>query len=257
MATSPIYKLYESQGKDSRVEAESPAKKKRKRSEVDTAYTSGSSLSKELRDVQIFMSKLNKKTEELKTLVKESTKTKTEIKAATRELVDIVGNLNKKVDILKAQHLVALDKAKAHEKCTTGALQGRGTYYAETQTSSSENTSYADLLRSVKDCVDPDRVGVQVKTIRKTREGDLLLEVRGDRQKAGALKEAISKKMENRVSLVSKDITIHVLDIDAALTKEDVEKAIGHSLGNSRSQRTTVRSHQRCEVEGRPTDIGM
>ncbi|KAK9731911.1 Zinc knuckle [Popillia japonica] len=48
--------------------------------------------------------------------------------------------------------------------------------------------------------------------------------------------------MENRVSLVSKDITIHVLDIDAALTKEDVEKAIGHSLGNSRSHTVKVSS---------------
>ncbi|KAK9731766.1 hypothetical protein QE152_g13353 [Popillia japonica] len=44
------------------------------------------------------------------------------------------------------------------------------------------STTYADLLKTVKDKVDLTKVGVQVKTIKKTREGDLLLEVRGDRR---------------------------------------------------------------------------
>ncbi|KAK9701427.1 hypothetical protein QE152_g30608 [Popillia japonica] len=51
----------------------------------------------------------------------------------------------------------------------------------------SGNTRYTDLLRYVKDSVDPDRIGVQVNTVRKRKEGDLLLEVRGERQKASAL----------------------------------------------------------------------
>ncbi|KAK9687116.1 hypothetical protein QE152_g36683 [Popillia japonica] len=112
MSTSPIFRLYESQGDVSYTLTESPAKKKRKRDEIKNANAKVGGLSKELLEVQTFMLKLNNKTEELKTLVKESTKTKTEInnkteelktlvkestktkteiKAATRELVNIVG----------------------------------------------------------------------------------------------------------------------------------------------------------------------
>ncbi|KAK9674841.1 hypothetical protein QE152_g40816, partial [Popillia japonica] len=83
----------------------------------------------------------------------------------------------------------------------------------------SGTTKYADLLKTVKDKVDLDRVGVHVKTIRKTRHGDLMLEVSGDREKSGALKAIISKKVENKISLINNEITIHVLDINGVYTK--------------------------------------
>ncbi|KAK9686657.1 hypothetical protein QE152_g37029 [Popillia japonica] len=110
----------------------------------------------------------------------------------------------------------------------------------------SGNTSYADLLKTVKDKVDPDEVDIQIKTIKKTREGDLLLEVSGDKQKAGALKEAINrkieKKIENKVSLINNEFTLHVLDIDAALTREEVETTIKDSVGNRDAHTVRVKS---------------
>lgn len=106
----------------------------------------------------------------------------------------------------------------------------------------SGNTSYADLLKTVKDKVDPDEVDIQIKTIKKTREGDLLLEVSGDKQKAGALKEAINRKIENKVSLINNEFTLHVLDIDAALTKEEVETTIKDSVGNRDAHTIRVKS---------------
>lgn len=106
----------------------------------------------------------------------------------------------------------------------------------------SGNTSYADLLKTVKDKVDLDEVDIQIKTIKKTREGDLLLEVSGDKQKAGALKEAINRKIENKVSLINNEFTLHVLDIDAALTKEEVETTIKDSVGNRDAHTIRVKS---------------
>lgn len=104
------------------------------------------------------------------------------------------------------------------------------------------STTYADLLKTVKDKVDLTKVGVQVKTIKKTREGDLLLEVRGDRQKADALREAINIKTGNKVSLINNETIIHVLDIDAALTKEEVERTIRDSLDSRGAQTIRVTS---------------
>ncbi|KAK9693458.1 hypothetical protein QE152_g34169 [Popillia japonica] len=109
----------------------------------------------------------------------------------------------------------------------------------------SGNTSYADLLKTVKDKVDPDEVDIQIKTIKKTREGDLLLEVSGDKQKAGALKEAINRKIENKVSLINNEFTLHVLDIDAALTKEEVETTIKDSVGNRDAHTIRVKSRKK------------
>lgn len=106
----------------------------------------------------------------------------------------------------------------------------------------SGDTKYADLLKTVKEKVDLTRVGVQVKSIRKTRKGDLLLEVKGDRQDAGALKEAIHKTVDNKVSLINKETTIHVLDIGAALTKDEVESAIKMSVGNREAQSIRIKS---------------
>lgn len=102
--------------------------------------------------------------------------------------------------------------------------------------------SYADLLKSVKDNIDLGKVGVCVKTIKKSIGGDLVLEVSGDRQNAGALKEAISRKLEKEVRLVNNLVTVHVLDIDATTTKAQVEEALRKSTGCDNSQSVVVTS---------------
>ncbi|KAK9731464.1 hypothetical protein QE152_g13650 [Popillia japonica] len=106
----------------------------------------------------------------------------------------------------------------------------------------SGSTKYADLLKTVKDNVDLDRVGVHVKTIRKTRQGDLMLEVSGDRDKASALKAAIRKKVDNKVSVLNNEMTIHALDIDAVYTKEDAEDAIRNAAKIRDPQTIRVKS---------------
>ncbi|KAK9687556.1 hypothetical protein QE152_g36183 [Popillia japonica] len=87
-------------------------------------------------------------------------------------------------------------------------------------------STYADLLKTVKEKVDLNRVGVNVKTIKKTARGDLMLEVDGDVRKADVLKEAISKKINNDVKVANNMTTIHILDIDITTTKEEVERVI-------------------------------
>lgn len=87
-------------------------------------------------------------------------------------------------------------------------------------------STYADLLKSVKNNVDLNQVGVKVKTIRRTAAGDLMLEVEGDKKKAGALKEAISNRTGNEVRIANNTVTMHVLDIDAATNTDEVENAL-------------------------------
>ncbi|KAK9694654.1 hypothetical protein QE152_g33384 [Popillia japonica] len=50
------------------------------------------------------------------------------------------------------------------------------------------------------------------------------------------------KTVDNKVSLINKETTIHVLDIDAALTKDEVESAIKISVGNREAQSIRMKS---------------
>lgn len=106
----------------------------------------------------------------------------------------------------------------------------------------SGTTTYADLLKTVKNEVNIKEVGVQVKSIKKTTRGDLLLEVEGDKQKAGALREAIREKVKNDVRVSNRDVIIHVLDIDAATSQEQVEEAIKDELGPNDDHSLLIRS---------------
>ncbi|KAK9721686.1 hypothetical protein QE152_g20786 [Popillia japonica] len=119
MSASPIYQLYENQGNDGHKYAPSYMKIR------EMMGTSGTDREprKEMREVQAFMMKLNEKTEELRKHVKESTKTKTEIKAVTRELVNIVGNLGRKIDVLKAHYTAITEKADSYEEQIARTLQ--------------------------------------------------------------------------------------------------------------------------------------
>ncbi|KAK9728086.1 hypothetical protein QE152_g18141 [Popillia japonica] len=65
------------------------------------------------------------------------------------------------------------------------------------------NIGYANLFKTVKERVNLNTVGVNIKTIRKTMGGDLMLEVNGDRRKANALREAISSKTNLEAKLVN------------------------------------------------------
>ncbi|KAI4470019.1 reverse transcriptase [Holotrichia oblita] len=94
------------------------------------------------------------------------------------------------------------------------------------------SSTYADLLKTVKEKVDLRQVGVNIKAIKKTARGDLMLEVDGDVRKADTLKQAISKNIDNEVNIANKMVTIHVLDIDATTTKNEVEEVIRRAVNS-------------------------
>ncbi|KAI4465066.1 aspartyl/lysyl-trna synthetase [Holotrichia oblita] len=94
------------------------------------------------------------------------------------------------------------------------------------------SSTYADLLKTVKEKVDLRQVGVNIKAIKKTARGDLMLEVDGDVRKADTLKQAISKNIDNEVNIANKMVTIHVLDIDATTTKNGVEEVIRRAVNS-------------------------
>lgn len=101
----------------------------------------------------------------------------------------------------------------------------------ERLTIKSGEKSYADLLKTIKKNVDIDKIGVNVKNIRKTTQGDLLLEVSGGNGKANSLKDAIKDKVKNiEVKMRKQEKVFHILGIDAATSIEEVEEALTNAI---------------------------
>lgn len=87
--------------------------------------------------------------------------------------------------------------------------------------------SYADLLRSVKSSVNIEDKGINIKAIKKTNKGDLLLEVTGGKGKALALKQDIQQNNQDaEVVIKTNEITVHITDIDASIGKEELKEEI-------------------------------
>nr|CAI5860436.1 unnamed protein product [Callosobruchus analis] len=90
---------------------------------------------------------------------------------------------------------------------------------------------YADLLKTVKEKVDVDKMGVSVKSIRKTAADDLSLNTEG-KEMAEVLGNAIKQQITDSEVIVRKgEKTLHVADIDAVTSKEQIAAALEQAAG--------------------------
>ncbi|KAK9743796.1 hypothetical protein QE152_g8340 [Popillia japonica] len=86
---------------------------------------------------------------------------------------------------------------------------------------------YADILRTVKNSINIDQAGINVKTIKKTMRGDVMMEVKGGKEKAEALRQEILKKNEGtRVEITNQNGTVYVTGIDGDVTKNEIVQGV-------------------------------
>ncbi|KAJ8965282.1 hypothetical protein NQ314_004245 [Rhamnusium bicolor] len=130
------------------------------------------------------------------------------------------------------------------QQSVTGSRTNRGQPKREMEAvivQKSEGVTYADLLKTVKEKVDIDEEQVQVKSVRQTRAGDLLIEV--EKGKARQLRDAIANKtkaMQVRTVNNTQEKTLHIRGIDGVTTVEDVRKAIDAEIGSIGSAEVRV-----------------
>lgn len=98
-----------------------------------------------------------------------------------------------------------------------------------------EGVTYADLLKSMKKEVDPQKIGVQVLNVKSTTSGNIRIQVvGGDNAKLEQLKKEITDKVAKSRSaeLEAKETTIIVRDLDISVDREDIVEAIEKEIGN-------------------------
>ncbi|CAG9818869.1 unnamed protein product [Phaedon cochleariae] len=102
-----------------------------------------------------------------------------------------------------------------------------------------EGKTYADMLRDIKGKVDIGNMGINIRTIKKTMKGDLMLELDGGKGNANILKEEIMKKMTaTNIRVHRQETQIHINDIDAITQAEEDQKRKPEILGNKEGGNT-------------------
>ncbi|XP_015609342.1 uncharacterized protein LOC107274591, partial [Cephus cinctus] len=87
--------------------------------------------------------------------------------------------------------------------------------------------TYADILRKVKTSINPDAIGATITAVRRTREGDLLLQMGRGCKATPALQDALRSTLGEgaTVRTLQPHITLEVRDIDEATGELEVREA--------------------------------
>lgn len=96
-----------------------------------------------------------------------------------------------------------------------------------------DGKSYSDLLKEVKDGIANSGERIAVDNVRKTKAGDMIVIIKGNREEAMKTKEALKKATGAKMytSVGRRKRVLHVLDLDKLVTKAEVEEGFKQRLG--------------------------
>ncbi|KAK9737960.1 hypothetical protein QE152_g10291 [Popillia japonica] len=106
-----------------------------------------------------------------------------------------------------------------------------------------KSKEYAELLKAVKKEVGQRNVGTEVKSVRRSKEGDLLLIVDGGQDEATKMGNLIKTAISDAQVVTKggkKEKILHVSNMDGVRTKEEIAQAIKQVVGEA--GKATVKS---------------
>lgn len=110
--------------------------------------------------------------------------------------------------------------------------------WKEPQTKSKQNTllikpqnsneSYSDIVKSPKENIDVDRLGVRVNNISKTKEGYIRIKMKGNSRNQELFQNAVEENLKNKAvtQIVKTKKIVFVKDLDEATDKQDIIKGL-------------------------------
>ncbi|KAK9693477.1 Endonuclease-reverse transcriptase [Popillia japonica] len=100
-----------------------------------------------------------------------------------------------------------------------------------------EGKSFVDIVKTLKEKVDIDQIGVKVRKLQKTGKGDLRVMVEGSEEMATKLHKEIQRKIED-VQVTTRKLgttTIFILGIDPSTKEQEVRQAVATEIKVSES----------------------
>nr|CAI5820275.1 unnamed protein product [Callosobruchus analis] len=106
----------------------------------------------------------------------------------------------------------------------------------------SEGKTYCELLKSIKQNVDIEKVGIKVRSMRQTSNGAVLFRVEGQGNQANIFKEEIKSTLkEADVRVMKHESVLHITDIPATENESSVLNDIMDDMGILDSQALRVK----------------
>ncbi|CAI6352392.1 unnamed protein product [Macrosiphum euphorbiae] len=110
----------------------------------------------------------------------------------------------------------------------------------------SGSATYADMARKLKTSIDIDKINVSVKSMRRSRKGELILQLaKGPMQveATGRLKDAVTETLGTEAVVEHSPITtlVEIRDRDSTSTEEEVLQAVTNTTGSALDTARVIR----------------
>lgn len=119
----------------------------------------------------------------------------------------------------------------------------------------SQGKTYADVLREIRQNANPADTGTEVKSIRRTKAGDVLMEVGNNSKDKAAFVDQLANVLRENATIRNMEPrkSIMIKDLDSLTTPEEVTEAIKNFLSDSVEELRVVvtkpnRSEQRMAI---------
>lgn len=100
-----------------------------------------------------------------------------------------------------------------------------------------EGVSYKDMLLGVKDVISKLNEDADIQSVRKTKEGNLLLTLKKDNPQNTTLLRAINRQMPTANARLHNDqkleATLHIKSLDATTSIDDIQQGLSKILGSN------------------------
>lgn len=225
---------------------------------VDTKTTSKSKT--EVREKYIFLMPHDDKVtnEDIYNYTKELLQT---VKAKNRKRVAVMTTgtvspevLRKTIEYISKQENIEWVVLNPKDKKVSRANTSQ-TVQGDTVVISTGSSSYSDVLKTMKQNLDMDSMGVRVKQLRKSNNGDLIIKIVGEKDRITSVKDEIAKTLPStKVALKRDDKVYNILDMDDVTTEEEVLDCLSRETGiekkdlTLKSLRSNVRGSQTAAI---------
>lgn len=116
-----------------------------------------------------------------------------------------------------------------------------------------EEKTYADLLREMKENIDMDKLDVKINNVEKTREGYVKLNIfRGKQGSGETVKAAVQERLKDvaEVHLKKRKKNIVILDLDDITTEEEVYDALKAEIQDLTRDDTVIKMSPKANSRG-------
>lgn len=117
----------------------------------------------------------------------------------------------------------------------------------ETIVVTSANKSYSDMLRAFRENINPEEIGIDIRTTRKTKDDSLLIVA--EKGKRDLLQRKINENESlKEIQIVQKKCELILSGMDAITTEAEIKSAIIQKLGNEQNVEVkSMYTNRNCE----------